>query len=68
MGNFLSSKGLRVVNCLILDIVGIQEVADPLGYSHGPLLSRIASNPMGFQAIALPEVALLGAYVFRATV
>jgi len=38
--NFLGGKGLSVVKRLVGDILGVQVVADPLGYGHIPLLQN----------------------------
>src|SRR5208283_3614523 len=38
--NLLRGKGLRVVQRLKGDILGVQVVADPLGYRHIPLLQN----------------------------
>ena len=40
MRNLLCGKGLRVVKRLVGDILGVQIVADPLGYGHLPLLQN----------------------------
>jgi hypothetical protein len=57
MRNLLCGKSLRVVKRLVGDILGVQVVADPLGYGHIPLLAiRITTLPKKTgEAIALPE-------------